>query len=68
MEQAGSTRWRGPAVPSSPWNQRFFGLPNEIKPTEGAVGAEVVVRYLLYRGLKHGAGLRLLFPMRKSGE
>jgi hypothetical protein len=30
---------------------RFFGQPREIKPTEGAVGAEDVVTFLLYRGM-----------------
>ena len=30
---------------------RFLGQPNEIKPTEGAVGWEVLVTVLLYRGL-----------------
>jgi len=36
---------------------RFLGQPNEIKPTEGAVGAEVLVTYLLYRNLNSGSEL-----------
>ena len=36
---------------------RFLGQPSEIKPTEGAVGEEDLVTFLLYRGLKF-AGLR----------
>ena len=35
---------------------RFLGQPNEIKPTEGAVGVEVLVTYLLYRGCGFRAG------------
>ena len=31
---------------------RFLGQPNEIKPTEGAVGVGALVTYLLYRGLR----------------
>ena len=35
---------------------RFLGQPNEIKPTEGAVGGEFLVTYLLYRGSEFDAG------------
>src|ERR1700723_280379 len=45
---------RAPARSSSPIitseSTRFFGQPKEIKPTEGAVGADGLVTLLLYRG------------------
>src|SRR5271165_5106347 len=45
---------RAPAWSSRPIitseSTRFLGHPNEIKPTEGAVGGEILVTSLLYRG------------------
>jgi len=45
---------RAPARSSRPIitseSTRFLGQPNEIKPTEGVVGAVVLVTYPLYRG------------------
>ena len=42
---------------------RFLGHPNETKPTVGAVGAEVLVTYLLYRGCEFRVG-RVVDPTR----
>jgi len=53
---------RAPARSSRPIitseSTRFLGQPNEIKPTEGAVGEEFFITVLLYRGLNFSAFLR----------
>jgi hypothetical protein len=38
---------------------RFLGQPREIKPTEGAVGAEDLVTFLLYRAAGFGDSVSL---------
>src|SRR5271154_5502399 len=57
---------RAPARSSRPImtseSTRFLGQPNEIKPTEGAVGVDDLLTYLLYRGWRFGAGLELSDP------
>src|ERR1700690_2601415 len=49
---------RAPARSSKPIitseSTRFLGQPNEIKPTEGAVGEDGLVTYPLYRLLRFG--------------
>src|ERR1700691_1856993 len=48
---------RAPARSSRPIitseSTRFLGQPNEIKPTEGAVGADGLLTSLLYRSLRY---------------
>src|ERR1039458_7667787 len=52
---------RAPARSSRPImtseSTRVLGQPNEIKPTEGAVGGEDLVTVLLYRRMKKGVGV-----------
>src|ERR1035438_9532383 len=50
-------RSRRPIMTSE--STRFLGQPREIKPTEGAVGAEDLVTFLLYRAAGFGDSVSL---------